>query len=154
MGKFEKNQIPWNKGVPTDIERCPDCGSFIGNKKEHNCKNIDKRGIRYCKICNNKLKNEGWERYSKICGFCNRKIQRENERNLRHKLVQQFNGKCEICDYNKFEECLEFHHLFKDDKKNKHFLKDIEKHPEKFKLLCNRCHREVHIKLKNLGNNA
>ena len=149
--KFEKNQIPWNKGIPTKNKRCLDCGGFIGNKKEHVCKSVDKKGIRYCSKCNAELKNYGWERYSKICGKCGKKIQRENERILRKELIEQFGGKCEKCGYDKVIECLEFHHLFKSDKKNKHFLKEIKKYPERFKLFCNRCHREEHVKLKIYG---
>jgi hypothetical protein len=148
MTLFHKDQIPWNKGVPSTIKRCKDCGSFIGNKKEHVCRNVEKKGIRYCIKCNAELKNSGWERYSKICGRCGKKIQRENERILRTKLKKQFGGKCRKCGYDKVTECLEFHHLFKEDKRGKYFLNDVVKHPERYDLLCNRCHRETHIELK------
>lgn len=40
---------------------------------------------------------------------------------------------------------LEFHHLDKSKKEDKHFLKEVLKHPEKFELLCNRCHREKEV---------
>jgi len=103
------------------------------------------KGKRYCKICKTELKNTGWERYSKICGPCGKRIQRENERELKKKLVEQFGGKCLECGYNKFIECLEFHHLYREDKNGKHFLKEVQKHPERFELLCNRCHREKEI---------
>jgi hypothetical protein len=149
MALFEKNQIPWNKGIPTTIKRCKDCGSFISDKSEHVCKSVDKKGIRYCNKCGAELKNSGWERYSKICGRCGKKIQRENERILRDELIKQFGGKCQKCEYDKVKECLEFHHLFKEDKRGKHFLKDIQKHPERYNLLCNRCHREIEVELKN-----
>ncbi len=152
MVKFKKGLIPWNKGIKTNVKRCLKCGCFIGNKYEHQCKNVDIKGTRYCALCDGELKNNGWERYNKICGKCNRKIQRDNERILKKKLIKQFGGKCEICTYNKYIECLEFHHLFAEDKKGKHFLKDVEKHPEKFKLFCNRCHREIHIELNQQKN--
>ena len=84
MALFQKNQIPWNKGIPTTIKRCEDCGSFIGKDKEHVCKNVDKQGIRCCNICGDELNNNGWERYSKICGSCGKKIQRENEVELKN----------------------------------------------------------------------
>ena len=148
MPLFEKGQIPWNKGIPTKNERCTDCGTFIGGKTEHICKSVEKRGPRYCKNCIRKLKSTGWERYSKICGPCGKKIQRENERKLREELIQIFGGKCKKCGYDDFKECLEFHHLKKGEKRNKHFLKQVKKHSEHFELLCNRCHRETEVLIK------
>lgn len=152
MARFEKNHIPWNRGIPSTIKRCKDCASFIGNKTEHICKSVEKKGIRHCIKCGAELKNSSWERYSKICGRCGKKVYRENERILRDKLKKQFGGKCEKCSYDKVTECLEFHHLFKEDKRGKHFLKEIQKCPERFNLLCNRCHRETHVELKNEEN--
>jgi DNA-directed RNA polymerase subunit RPC12/RpoP len=147
MAKFEPEQIPWNKGIATIIKRCENCGSFIGKKKEHTCRNVELKGDRFCTICHSQLKNIGWERYSKICGKCGKKIQRENERILRTELIKQFGGRCKKCGYKKYYVCLEFHHLFKEDKKGKHFLKEVQKHPERFELLCNRCHREVEVEI-------
>lgn len=143
-----KGYRPWNKGKPSNAPRCKECGQFLPRDGEHICKSVDLRKDRRCLICYKGLKNKGWERYSKICGPCGKKIQRQKERELRSKLIQQFGGKCEVCGYDKFEECLEFHHIDKSIKKSKHFLKDILKYPEKFELLCNRCHREKEIKNK------
>lgn len=147
MAKFEPEQIPWNKGVPTTIKRCKKCGSFLGKETEHVCRNVELKGNRFCNICHSQLKNHSWERYSKICGKCGKKIQRENERILRSELIKQFGGKCKKCGYNKYSVCLEFHHLYKEDKKGKHFLKEVQKHHERFELLCNRCHREVEVEI-------
>ena len=122
MALFEKNQIPWNKGIPTTIKRCKDCGSFISDKKEHICKSVDKKGIRYCNKCGAELKNSGWERYSKHCGKCGSKIRRKKEIILKNVLIKQFGGKCKKCGYNKYMGCFEFHHLFKEDKRSKYFL--------------------------------
>lgn len=149
MALFQKNQIPWNKDIPTTIKRCKDCGSFIGNKKEHICKSVDKKGIRYCNKCGVELKNNNWERYSKHCGKCGSKIRIRNERIKKNVLIKQFGGKCQKCGYNKYIGCLEFHHFFKEDKKSKYFLNEVQKYPERYNLLCNRCHRETHIELKN-----
>jgi hypothetical protein len=129
-------------------ERCSKCGIFLSKIKKHKCKNVDMRGCRYCKICRTLLKNKGWERYSSICGKCGKKKLRENERIKRSELIKIMGGKCTICNYNRCEACLEFHHknkIDKDESSKGTLLKKIEKHPEKFELLCNRCHRELEM---------
>jgi len=148
MALWKKGYVPWNKGMKYTELSCKKCGLFISKSKKHKCRSVELKGKRFCIECGDKLSNKGWERYSKICGVCGKKKQRKAERLLRKKLIKDFGGKCQIksCGYNKYEECLEFHHLSKKDKKNKHFLKEVLKHPKKFRLLCNRCHREKHIK--------
>ena len=113
--------------------------------RPHICKSVDKKGLRKCGICGCILNNKNYERYKKICGKCNRKIQREKERKFRLELLELFGKKCKICEYDKFIECLEFHHLDPFMKEGKHFENDVKKHPEKSELLCNRCHRETEI---------
>lgn len=147
-GSFKTNIVPWNKGIATTIPRCKKCGTFLSHKTKHQCKNVDLKKNRRCEICNRKLLYKGWERYWKICGSCGKKIYREKEKQLRKQLIKQFGGKCKICGYKKFFECLEFHHLDKSMKKGQYFLGVIVKHPEKFELLCNRCHREVEVLLR------
>jgi acetyl-CoA carboxylase beta subunit len=141
--RFEKGHEAWNKGMRSSTKKCPLCGVFLSDKKEHVCRNVELKGNRYCKECGVLLKNTGHERYSKICDRCGKIIQRQNEKKLRAFLIDKFGGKCEVCRYNKAKECLEFHHKNKEDKKSKHFLKQILNFPERFMLLCNRCHREV-----------
>ena len=147
-GSFKKKQIPWNKGIKTNIPRCKKCGIFLSKNKKHICKNVDLQGDRYCVQCKIKLKNKGWERYSRICGKCGKIQQRQKEKKLRIQIINDFGGKCQKCGYCKYIQCLEFHHKNKNDKKSKHFLKEIEKYPKNFKLYCNRCHREIHLERK------
>jgi 5-methylcytosine-specific restriction endonuclease McrA len=73
-----------------------------------------------------------------------RRVQREKERETRKVLVAHYGGKCQRCGYDKYEACLEFHHINNSDKKGKHFLLEILNHTANFQLLCNRCHRELH----------
>lgn len=68
----------------------------------------------------------------------------------------KING-CAICGYNKCDACLEFHHVNPRDKKfylivNNISLKDkrIINEINKCILLCNRCHREIHMKNKEM----
>jgi len=146
--KFKKGQIPWNKGIKTNIPRCPDCGSFLGSAP-HKCRNVDKKGPRFCVDCDKLLKNVGYERWHNICPRCGKIRWRENQKKLRRELIQQFGGACQICNYKKYEACLEFHHKNSVEKKGKHFLKEIQMYPKNFSLLCNRCHREYHIESAN-----
>jgi len=144
-GSFKKKTVSWNKGKPTTIPRCKKCASFLSKQEKHQCRSVDLKKNRRCEICNKKLHYKGWERYSKICGRCGKIIQRQKERELKKQLVKKFGGGCKKCGYDKFQECLEFHHLNKKENENKHFLKEVLKHPEKFELLCNRCHREKEV---------
>ena len=149
-GSFQKGHKPIITDTSLIRERCI-CGAFISKDKSkpHICKNVDLRGDRYCMDCGSLLRNDKLhERYSKICSKCSKKLQRQKERDLRAKLIKQFGGKCEICGYSKYTECLEFHHKNNTDKKGKHFLKEILKQPDCFNLWCNRCHREKEIDLK------
>lgn len=130
-------------------QRCSLCGRFLKADGSHTCVNVDLKKNRKCLICGRELKNVGWERYSKICGSCGKKVQRQKERELRKRLIFQFGGRCRICGYSKFEECLEFHHFDSTTKESRHFLKDVLKYPEGFELLCNRCHREKEVMKKN-----
>ena len=148
---IKKVKTPWNRGIPTKIPRCSKCGMFLRKDSSHFCKQVELKGKRLCEECGVELKNKGWERYSKICGRCGKIKQREQERQLKIELIKQFGGKCQICEYNKYIQCLEFHHLDPSKKDSKHFLKEVKKYPEKFNLLCNRCHREWH--LENNGEN-
>ncbi len=131
--------------------RCKICGKFLKVDGIHLCNGINLRGPRFFQDCGRLLNNDNYERWKSRCGSCDKKIQRQKERELKDKLIQQLGGKCRICGYDKFKECLEFHHIDKDMKKSKHFLKDVLKYPEKFELLCNRCHREKEIIINMKG---
>lgn len=145
---YNKGGTSWNKGMPCIRKRCKLCGGFLTRDDRHVCRSVDIRGQRFCIQCKVPLNNKSWERYSKICGRCGKKIQNQRQRDLRKKLIEQFGGKCKKCGYKKFYECLEFHHLDKKMKKGNYFLGAIIRHPDKFELLCNRCHREVEVLIK------
>jgi len=66
------------------------------------------------------------------------------------KAVEYKGGSCEICNYNRCIEALEFHHL---DPKEKDFgistntnraWDKIKKELDKCILVCSNCHREIH----------
>lgn len=64
-------------------------------------------------------------------------------------------GKCEKCGYNKFFECLEFHHIdiskkdFTISQKVNHRWITVKKEIDKCALLCSNCHRELHAEINN-----
>lgn len=73
-------------------------------------------------------------------------------KNTKRRLIEGMGGKCVICEYDKCDAALEFHHL---DASKKEFglgaargsIKNWKKLVEEVKkciLLCSNCHREFH----------
>ena len=73
-------------------------------------------------------------------------------KNIRLKAIEYKGGKCNICNYDKCIEALEFHHL---DESKKDFqisggtlsFKKIEPELLKCIMVCSNCHREIHSHL-------
>jgi len=66
----------------------------------------------------------------------------------RYQLIKKFGSKCKECGYDK-QRPLQFHHIDSSEKdlysKNKEAsLDEVEKHPERFKMLCANCHIILH----------
>lgn len=67
-------------------------------------------------------------------------------------MIDAMGGKCQICDYNKCQEAMDFHHInplekefsFNRARANPKAIKKIIEELKKCVLLCSRCHREVH----------
>ena len=75
-------------------------------------------------------------------------------RNANEKLLHglKING-CAICGYNKYDACLDFHHVNPEDKKfqlviDRMSRKDLFEELNKCILLCCRCHREIHEEVR------
>lgn len=74
-------------------------------------------------------------------------------RNLKKECVDYKGGKCVKCGYDKYIDCLEFHHINPEEKEYDISSKGwgIEKlKPELDKciLVCNRCHEEIHVEMR------
>ena len=74
--------------------------------------------------------------------------------------VEQFGGKCTICEYDKCIGALEFHHTDKSKKKEspsniimRWSWKRMAKELEQCVLVCANCHREIHAGLISLPEN-
>jgi hypothetical protein len=70
----------------------------------------------------------------------------QKQKAILHRL--KING-CAICGYNKYDACLDFHHVNPEDKKftiNLSYMgkKDLVDELNKCILFCVRCHREIH----------
>lgn len=131
--------------------KCPDCGQIIGYSKEHICSGIDRRGPRYCIGCKRLLNNNNSERWSKRCGSCQGKINAKKTKAAKKRLVEKFNGECQICGYCRSMSALHFHHIDWDEngsktrkKHNRSGIAEARDFPERFLLVCANCHFEIH----------
>ena len=79
-------------------------------------------------------------------------------KNTKLKLITCMGNKCQICNYNKSTNALEFHHL---DPNEKDFeingtkaaatnWKNVQKELDKCDLLCANCHFELHSELNKI----
>lgn len=69
-------------------------------------------------------------------------------------LIQQFGGCCQKCGYRRCQRALQFHHQDSTEKKDwsrhsgRASVAEIQKHPDRFVLLCANCHFEEHDELE------
>lgn len=142
---------------------CLDCSPFNSHNTQKSIK--EPTEYRTCGECKNekdkkdfyvqKNKN-GREKIQYICKFCNNYLSKLRRINIKKQAVEYKGGKCEICEYNKYLAALEFHHLDPSQKdftistKGKKGFESIKNELDKCQLLCCRCHREEHEKLKIL----
>jgi hypothetical protein len=119
---------------------CPQCNKI----KPVDCFYVradrpNKKAHSYCKECHNKK-----------CVL--------RQKDVKQQCVDYLGGKCYVCEYNKCNSALEFHHKEPDKKdfalalasyKNCSF-KAMKAELDKCVLLCANCHREVHANLIQL----
>ena len=125
-------------------EYCFEC-SPLGSHNIKKTKVIEEKEIKIICSCCNKPFICKKEKIRKICGSCSVVNWRKN---TKIKAIGYKGGKCAICNYNKCERNMVFHHL---DPKIKEFnisgktisWDRIKKELDKCVLLCCRCHGEV-----------
>lgn len=105
------------------------------------------------------LKHGVVEHVKEVTGYMRcKKCRYEHIKNRRHRIKQQAlaykGGKCEVCDYDKCVQALEFHHLnpsTKDfnisSKWNSKSWDIVKAELDKCILVCANCHREIHAEL-------
>ena len=102
-----------------------------------------------------KLKGHSFETVKKYVTTINKKKVSKSEavidwrRRTKIKLVEYKGGKCQICDYNKSINALQFHHLNPSEKdftisgKSLSFER-LKNEVDKCILVCSNCHSEIH----------
>lgn len=83
-------------------------------------------------------------------------------KNTKARIVEAFGGCCCICGYNKCDEGLDLHHLDPNKKEmslgsiraNSKSWDTIVKELRKCVMVCATCHREVHIRLSSIPDDA
>lgn len=107
--------------------------------RPHDRTNRKALGITNCEIC-------GKSGSLRTCTRCANKIIKIAKKKI---LIEQLGNKCEICGYDKYQNVLDFHHIDPTHKEysigeiNIDFSKLLNE-ISKCRLLCNRCHRELH----------
>ncbi|MFA7289203.1 MAG: hypothetical protein WC055_10025 [Melioribacteraceae bacterium] len=119
----------------------------------HNVK--EQLDYKVCSVCNIELKidkfykgNNKVNRHS-YCKSCLNSLTVDRQRNLKKQCIKYKGGKCIVCNYDKYDGALEFHHLIPEEKdftigqyKNRSF-ENLKSELDKCVLLCSNCHREV-----------
>lgn len=88
------------------------------------------------------------------CKLCRSKAVIKNRQNRKHRLIEHFGGKCQVCGYDRCPAALDFHHLDKNEKEfgisRSGVCRSWERmlaEAEKCVLVCCRCHREIEVGL-------
>lgn len=108
-----------------------------------------------CTICNESDQSKFHLRSNgtpyPYCKKCHHEKSRISKRKNKLSYVKYKGGKCEICDYKKCINALDFHHLNPKEKdfeigltKNPKLNDKIKEELDKCILVCCRCHREIH----------
>lgn len=111
-----------------------------------------------CKYCGgtdpNKMMNKGQGKLDPHrCKTCHNEMTKERGKRNKETYTQYKGGKCEKCGYDDCIDALDFHHV-DPEKKDISFrsirywgLEKAKKELDNCKLLCCRCHRELHAGL-------
>lgn len=85
---------------------------------------------------------------------------KKSQRRKKLQAIEAFGGKCQVCNYDKCINALEFHHINENDKLYspsyvimRWSWEKAKKELDKCILLCCRCHRELHYKVLDIEYN-
>jgi predicted HNH restriction endonuclease len=141
---------------------CLECSPF----KMHNTTNLltnslEEGKTKKCSICKlekntdefYKKRDQARKQYSSTCRSCEniRSIQRQ--RDLKQKAIDYKGGCCQICNYDKYNGALEFHHKdpsikdFSLGHAKMYSFEKVKSELDKCLLVCANCHREIHGRL-------
>lgn len=126
---------------------CFDCSPF----GQHNTRKIHdsvsaNTPVYKCRVCS-KTYQGGHRQSRNICQSCRVS---ESRRNKKLALIEYKGGKCVVCDYDKCQQVLQFHHI---DPNEKEFtiassgtldFDKLKSEVDKCVLVCANCHGEIH----------
>jgi DNA-binding transcriptional MerR regulator len=124
---------------------------IIDNKKVCTKCNINKEISEYY------FKNKKHKNMHSECKLCFNSRITEQFRDLKTQCIEYKGSKCQICDYNKYQGALEFHHLDPNEKDfaisaatSRLLNETMKKELDKCILVCSNCHKEIHAKLVDI----
>jgi len=157
--KCEK-QVPrfaWIDGKKRNLHNrkyCFECSPFgqHNTRKIHDSASASKP-IFECRICNKTCKVGPWQSKG-ICSSCRVSDSRRNKKTA---LIEYKGGKCVVCNYNKCQQALQFHHKDPNEKEfavgNSRNLNigKLKAEVDKCLLVCANCHAEIHAGLIDIN---
>ena len=142
---------------------CLDCSPFIkGSNKISNRKTLEKhnKSESFCKECNSiKPIDQFYFRHSglplSICKKCHHEESKQQTKSYKEQAVAYKGGSCELCNYSKCLDAMDFHHkdpTQKDFTFSRRFpcFKTAKPELDKCMLLCANCHREEHQRMADI----
>lgn len=149
------------KGVAHNLSTrkfCFDCSPFKGHNTSttaNRSQGVNEKSCTKCKQIKSinefgKTNRKGKPGLQSWCKKCQNLNTGERMRLVKAQAVAYLGGKCQICNYSKCLDALDFHHR---DPKEKEFnicsvksrnFEGIKKELDKCDLLCSNCHREIH----------
>lgn len=125
---------------------------------QHNTKKIHVDAAldntRICRVCDKEYVG-GHQKHRDICDSCRMTEIRREKKQI---LVDYLGGKCIVCEYNKCNQALQFHHINPEKKLfglSNSGTKRIEvliSEADKCLLVCGNCHMEIHSGLVDVNN--
>jgi hypothetical protein len=138
---------------------CLECSPF----KAHNTSNllvhsINEGTTKKCSICNiekdinefYKKRDQSRKKFSSNCKSCENTRSIQRQRDLKQKAIDYKGGCCQICNYDKYNGALEFHHKdpsikdFSLGHAKMYSFEKVKSELDKCILVCANCHREIH----------
>lgn len=109
-----------------------------------------------CRDCGDTNADNFYGKQKSHCKKCHSTSTYNRSKEVRRLAIEHKGGKCQHCEYDKYEGALQFHHLDPTQKDPKEFKrgKNIEAfmaEVDKCILLCANCHAEEHDKLRRGG---
>lgn len=135
---------------------CLQCSPF----NTHNTKQLVKIDKPYKCACGETNPDMFYGNKHTVCSKCHCKYTLNKGKQTKAKSIEYKGGKCSICEYNRCNTALEFHHI-DPSKKDLNFKgmrgwawERVVNELDKCILVCSNCHREIHSGLTSMQENT